>query len=119
MNDNDKYLYENGVVRSSVPLMVVAGAHSRVLSSAGAGFGAAATWRALAPPAEPAAGAGAAGAGAACAPVPAAAAAARPVPLLLRDPLALLMQFLLLAPPTPPYLDMREYDHSVLLYFNC
>lgn len=32
----------------------------------------------------------------------------KPVPLLLRDPLALLMHFLLLAPPNPPYLDMRK-----------
>ncbi|KAJ8731652.1 hypothetical protein PYW07_004816 [Mythimna separata] len=86
-----------------VPLLVVAGAHSRVLSSAGAGFGARDAWRALvpAPPAEPAA--------AAASPVPSTQVASRPVPLLLRDPLALLMQFLLLAPPTPPYLDMQEF----------
>ncbi|KAJ8721814.1 hypothetical protein PYW08_004216 [Mythimna loreyi] len=87
-----------------VPLLVVAGAHSRVLSSAGAGFGARDAWRALVPaPPEPGATAPHAS------PVPSAQVPSRPVPLLLRDPLALLMQFLLLAPPTPPYLDMQEF----------
>ena len=91
------------MVSAAVPLLVVAGAHSRVLSSAGAGFGAADAWRALVPAqsAEPL--------GAHSSPVPSTAVASRPVPLLLRDPLALLMQFLLLAPPTPPYLDIREF----------
>lgn len=97
-----------------VPLLVVAGAHTRVLSSAGAGFGAAEAWRALVPPP---AGAGSAP-GSSGAAVPAAAATARPVPLLLRDPLALLMQLLLLAPPTPPYLDMQEFTCIVRALYS-
>ncbi|CAH0585949.1 unnamed protein product [Chrysodeixis includens] len=94
-----------------VPLMVVAGAHSRVLWGAGAGFGAAAAWAALVA-APPAAGAGAAP------PVTTAAASARPVPLLLRDPTALLMQFLLLAPPEPPYLDIQDFTCIVRALYS-
>ncbi|XP_047030367.1 E3 ubiquitin-protein ligase Ubr3 isoform X1 [Helicoverpa zea] len=95
-----------------VPLLVVAGAHSRVLSGAGGGFGAAAAWRALCPPAA------APAAHEHAAPVPSAAASARPVPLLLKDPTALLMQFLLLAPPTPPYLDMQEFTCIVRALYS-
>ncbi|XP_050557029.1 E3 ubiquitin-protein ligase Ubr3 isoform X2 [Spodoptera frugiperda] len=93
-----------------VPLLVVAGAHSRVLASAGAGFGAADAWRLLAPGDEAAGAAGAA--------VLSGAPSARPVPLLLRDPLALLMHFLLLAPPTPPYLDMEEFTCIVRVLYS-
>ncbi|XP_022838104.1 E3 ubiquitin-protein ligase Ubr3-like [Spodoptera litura] len=93
-----------------VPLLVVAGAHSRVLASAGAGFGAAEAWRLLAPGDEAAGAAGAA--------VLSGAPSARPVPLLLRDPLALLMHFLLLAPPTPPYLDMEEFTCIVRVLYS-
>ncbi|CAB3261049.1 unnamed protein product [Arctia plantaginis] len=95
-----------------VPLLVVAGAHTRVLSSAGAGFGALEAWRALVPPG------GEGSAGLAGAAVPSAAAAQRPVPLLLRDPLALLMQLLLLAPPTPPYIDMQEFTCIVRALYS-
>ncbi|XP_047991395.1 E3 ubiquitin-protein ligase Ubr3 [Leguminivora glycinivorella] len=83
-----------------VPLMVVAGAHARMVR-AGGGLGAAATWQelwpaALDPPAGPAS-----------PPVPAP--QQRPVPLLLRDPLALLMHFLLLAPQDPPYMAPQHF----------
>ncbi|KAI5639121.1 E3 ubiquitin-protein ligase Ubr3 [Phthorimaea operculella] len=86
-----------------VPLIVVAGAHARVLRGAGAGLGAAAAWRALCP-AKPD---NSVSEGRSSPPVPAP--ASRPVPLLLRDPLALLVQFLLLAPPNPPYMDIQHF----------
>ncbi|XP_028172665.1 E3 ubiquitin-protein ligase Ubr3 [Ostrinia furnacalis] len=82
-----------------VPLMVVAGTHVRALRAAGAELGAAETWRWLAPPAA------AAPAGPSAPPVPAPA-GPRAVPLLLRDPCALLLHMLLLAPQRPPHLDM-------------
>ncbi|KAJ0176856.1 hypothetical protein K1T71_008035 [Dendrolimus kikuchii] len=87
-----------------VPLLVVAGAHTRVLSAAGAGLGAAEAWRALTPPTTPPT-----MEGDLHLPVPTAPNTARPVPLLLRDPLALLIHFLLLAPQDPPYLDMQDF----------
>ncbi|XP_068633066.1 E3 ubiquitin-protein ligase Ubr3 isoform X2 [Battus philenor] len=91
-----------------VPLMAVAGAHARALSAAGAALGAANTWRALRPPTSPTGGAGSAAGGVGSrAAVPAA--DSRPVPLLLRDPLALLMHLLLLAPHTAPYLDIQHF----------
>ncbi|KAG6449176.1 hypothetical protein O3G_MSEX005907 [Manduca sexta] len=97
-----------------VPLLVVAGAHSRVLRAAGAKLGASEAWRLLAP--VPAAALGSS----ATPLVPAPPASARPVPLLLRDPLALLMHFLLLAPPDPPYLDMQDFTCIVRqLYALC
>ncbi|GBP21649.1 E3 ubiquitin-protein ligase UBR3 [Eumeta japonica] len=89
------------------PLLVVLGAHARALVAAGAQLGAAETWRELCPPCDTAP----VLAGAASPPVPAPHSSARPVPLLLRDPLALLMHFLLLAPNDPPYIDIQ--------YFTC
>ncbi|XP_064072729.1 E3 ubiquitin-protein ligase Ubr3 [Vanessa tameamea] len=88
-----------------VPLIAVAGTHALALSAAAGRLGVGSTWRALAPPESPAA-AGACGAPA-CSPAP----PARPVPLLLRDPTALLMHFLLLAPQAPPHMDIQ--------YFTC
>ncbi|KAI8436454.1 hypothetical protein MSG28_010027 [Choristoneura fumiferana] len=80
-----------------VPLMVVAGAHAHVLSAAGA-LGVADT---CAPRAE---------CGSPAPPVPAPPApVARPVPLLLRDPLALLLHLLLLAPAQPPHLQPQHF----------
>ncbi|VVC93978.1 unnamed protein product [Leptidea sinapis] len=71
-----------------VPLMSVASVHARALLVAGSALGVAHTWRALVPALEDA-GEGAAGAGSVAA-VPAG--GSRPVPLLLRDPTALLLQ---------------------------
>lgn len=85
--------------------MAVAGAHARALAAAGAALGAANTWRALRPAPPGAVGAACAGGGGAVTAAPGA--ASRPVPMLLRDPLALLMHLLLLAPHTAPYLDIR------------
>ncbi|CAH2048305.1 unnamed protein product, partial [Iphiclides podalirius] len=88
-----------------VPLLAVAGAHARALAAAGAALGAGSTWRQLRPSAAAPAGAGGGGAA-----LPAVAAGgARPVPLLLRDPLALLMHLLLLAPHTAPYLEIQHF----------
>jgi hypothetical protein len=95
----------------AVPLMVVAGAHVRALEAAGAELGAASTWEELVPEAAAVATADAEASSGAGAAVPAVAAAARPVPLLLRDPAALLLQLLLLAPHHPPHLDLRQYLH--------
>ncbi|XP_072948868.1 E3 ubiquitin-protein ligase Ubr3 isoform X2 [Epargyreus clarus] len=92
-----------------VPLLAVAGAHGRALAAAGAQLGVAATWRALVPGAAAAAAAGGTEGGSAA--LAAAGGRARPVPLLLRDPAALLMHFLLLAPAHPPHLDIQ--------YFTC
>ncbi|XP_013164217.1 PREDICTED: E3 ubiquitin-protein ligase UBR3-like [Papilio xuthus] len=89
-----------------VPLMAVAGAHARALAAAGAALGAANTWRALRPAPQGAAGSAGLGGGAVAA---APGAATRPVPLLLRDPLALLMHLLLLAPHTAPYLEIQHF----------
>ncbi|XP_037868471.1 E3 ubiquitin-protein ligase Ubr3 [Bombyx mori] len=90
-----------------VPLMVVAGFHSRVLSAAGAGLGVADTWRLVSPPPAAPAPAGPA-------PAPALAPAppsdARPVPILLKDPLDLLIQLLLVAPPDPPHVDIQDFN---------
>ncbi|CAG4991843.1 unnamed protein product [Colias eurytheme] len=95
-----------------VPLLSVAGAHARALVVAGASLGVAATWRALVPSAEGGAGAECqGGAGAEAGPPAPAPAPRRPVPLLLRDPTALLMHMLLLAPDDTPHLD--------ILHFTC
>ncbi|CAG5038301.1 unnamed protein product [Parnassius apollo] len=99
----------NKVVCESVPLMSVAGAHARALAAAGASLGAAATWRALRPGAAGAAVGAGGGVGAGAVAAANAAGGARPVPLLLRDPLALLMHLLLLAPHTAPYLEIQHF----------
>ncbi|CAG9125829.1 unnamed protein product [Plutella xylostella] len=84
--------------------MVVVGTHARVIRSAGAELGAAAAWRALCPaPTPPAAPAPPAAPEQSLAPAPQP--EARPVPLLLKDPVALLMHFVLLAPEHPPYIE--------------
>ncbi|XP_050675665.1 E3 ubiquitin-protein ligase Ubr3 isoform X2 [Leptidea sinapis] len=88
-----------------VPLMSVASVHARALLVAGSALGVAHTWRALVPALEDA-GEGAAGAGSVAA-VPAG--GSRPVPLLLRDPTALLLQVLLLAPDHPPHIDIQHF----------
>ncbi|XP_047503172.1 E3 ubiquitin-protein ligase Ubr3 [Pieris napi] len=89
-----------------VPLMSVAGAHARALVVAGASLGVANTWRALVPEAavETVGTCGAA--------VPTAG-GTRPVPLLLRDPTALLLHVLLLAPDDPPHLDIQHFTSIV------
>lgn len=99
-----------------VPLMVVAGAHARILRGADAALGAGGAWRALQPPAA------AAAAGAPPeppVPSPLGPHDSRPVPLLLKDPLALLTHFLLLAPPNPPQIDLRECPPVVPSFHRC
>ncbi|XP_053609787.1 E3 ubiquitin-protein ligase Ubr3 [Plodia interpunctella] len=88
-----------------VPLMSVAGAHVLVLRDAGAGLGAAAAWRLLAPDEDGAA----SDDGNAAAVVCGQRLAGKPVPLLLKDPTALLMHFLLLAPQHPPHIDLQHF----------
>ncbi|XP_060803567.1 E3 ubiquitin-protein ligase Ubr3 [Amyelois transitella] len=93
-----------------VPLVSVAGAHVLPLREAGAGLGAAlgaaAAWRLL----TDADGGPRAAPGAV---VRGAAPPARAVPLLLRDPAALLLHFLLLAPAHPPALDLQHFTCMV------
>ncbi|CAK1554542.1 unnamed protein product [Leptosia nina] len=87
-----------------VPLMSVAGTHARALVVAGASLGVASTWRSLVPDALDAADEG--GGSGAAVPAPT---ASRPVPLLLRDPTALLLHVLLLAPDETPHLDIQHF----------
>ncbi|RVE45885.1 hypothetical protein evm_009484 [Chilo suppressalis] len=93
-----------------VPLMVVAGTHVRALEAAGADFGVADMWTMLVPRDDDAGPGGSGGGGP---PVPAPAPSARPVPLLLRDPAALLLQLLLLAPAHPPHLEPQHFTYMV------
>ncbi|XP_052741571.1 E3 ubiquitin-protein ligase Ubr3 isoform X2 [Bicyclus anynana] len=85
-----------------VPLIAVVGAHAGALLAAGVQLGAGAAWRALVPPAAPPA-------GTAASPAVSPARCSRPVPLLLRDPTALLMHFLLLVPTHPPHMDLQHF----------
>lgn len=115
-----------------VPLLEVIGAHTRVLCTAGTDFGAAETWRQLCPedegvsfdmeedeepmerspgqdesappeaPREETAGP----------PVPSNDTLS-PVPLLLRDPVALLIQFLMLVPEDPPHMHIDVFTAIV------
>ncbi|XP_032517089.2 E3 ubiquitin-protein ligase Ubr3 [Danaus plexippus] len=97
-----------------VPLIAVAGAHAVALSAAGARLGVSETWRALVP-AACSGGDGPAGSGS---PATLHGAASRPVPLLLRDPTALLMHFLLLAPASPPHIDIQHFTCIVRVLYT-
>ncbi|XP_045773199.1 E3 ubiquitin-protein ligase Ubr3 isoform X1 [Maniola jurtina] len=95
-----------------VPLIAVVGAHAAALTSAGVQLGAGATWRALIPPAATTAPSGPAGS-----PALSPAGGSRPVPLLLRDPTALLMHFLLLGCTHPPHMDLQHFTCIVRVLY--
>lgn len=88
-----------------VPLLTVVGVHGRVLRSASpSSISGADTWRGLCPHLSSG---GASTEGSPSVPVPVSN-PARPVPMLLRDPAALLIQLLLLASRDPPYIEMSK-----------
>ncbi|XP_069359695.1 uncharacterized protein Ubr3 isoform X1 [Maniola hyperantus] len=95
-----------------VPLIAVVGAHAAALTSAGVQLGAGGTWRALIPPVAAAAPSGPAGS-----PALSPAGGSRPVPLLLRDPTALLMHFLLLGCTHPPHMDLQHFTCIVRVLY--